>query len=140
MRPNVCANPPQIDGERTGKDTNGIFYSKYRDLYNSVPSDVDEVESFVKRNINNVGPDDFEVDGELINKTISMLKPNKNDCDKTVSTLVIHAPVAWMVRFGKLISWMIKHGHSAEEIILSTLVSLQKMTEESLVAVILIVE
>ena len=79
MRPNACAKPPQIDGKRTNKD---IFYSKYQDLYNSVPSDVSEVESFVKRNINNVDPDDFEVDGELINKAISMPKPYKNDGDK----------------------------------------------------------
>ena len=45
----------------TSKDIDGIFYSKYHDLYNSLPSDVNEVESFVKRNINNVEPDDFEV-------------------------------------------------------------------------------
>ena len=107
MRPSTCAKPPQIDGKRTSKDINGIFYSKYQDFYNSVPSDVSEVESFVKRNISNVDPDDFEVDGELINKAISMLKPNKNDGDKgLVSTLVIHAPAAWRVILGKLISCM----------------------------------
>ena len=104
MRPNACAKPPQIDGKRTRKDINGIFYFKYQDLYNSVPSDVNEVESFVKRNTNNVDPDDFEVDGELINKAISMLKPNKNDGDKgLVSALVTHAPAAWRVILGKLI-------------------------------------
>ena len=73
MRPNACAKPPQIDGKRTSKDINGIFYFKYQDLYNSVPSDVNEVESFVKRNTNNVDPDDFEVDGELINKARMMV-------------------------------------------------------------------
>ena len=83
-RPNACAKPPQIDGKRTSKNINGTFYSKYRDLYNSVPSDVSEAESLVKRNINNVDPDDFEVDGELIDKAISMLKPNKNDGDKSL--------------------------------------------------------
>ena len=82
MRPNAYAKPPQIDGKRTSKDINGIFYCKYQDLYNSVSSDVNEVESFVKRNINNVDPDDFEMDRELINKAISKLKPNKNDGDK----------------------------------------------------------
>ena len=58
MRPNACAKPPHIDGKHTRKDINGIFYSEYRDLYNSGPSDVNEVETFVKRNINNVEPDD----------------------------------------------------------------------------------
>ena len=28
MRPNTYAKPPQIDGKRTSKDINGIFYSK----------------------------------------------------------------------------------------------------------------
>ena len=127
MRPNACAKPPQIDGKRTSKDINGIFYSEYQYLYNSVPSDVNEVESFVKCNIDNVDPDDFEVDGELINEAISMLKPNKNGGDKgLVSTLVIHAPAAWRVILGKLISCMIKHGHYAEEILLSTILSSQK--------------
>ena len=119
--PTYVPKHPHIDGKRTSTDINCIFYSEYQDLYNSVPSDVNEVESFVKRNINNVDPDDFEVDGELINKAISMLKPNKYDGDKClVSTLVIHAPAAWRVILGKLISCMIKHGHYAEEILLPT--------------------
>ena len=127
MRPNACAKPPQIDGKHTSKDINGIFYSKYRNLYNSVPSDVNEVDIFVKRNINSGDPDDFEVDRELISKAISMLQPNKNDGDNgLVSTLVIHAAAAWRVVLGKLMSCMIKHGYYAEDFLLSTTVSLQK--------------
>ena len=77
MKPNVCAKPPQIDGKRTSNDINGIFYSKYQDLYNSVPSDVSEVGSFVKRNINNVDPGDFEVDGELLIKQSQCWSPTR---------------------------------------------------------------
>ena len=71
MRPNACAKPSQIDAKRTGKDIDGIFYSKYRDLYDYVPPDVIEIETY---NINSDYPADFEEDGELINKAIHTWK------------------------------------------------------------------
>ena len=64
----------------------------------------------------------------LILEDVYLIQMYKNNGDKgLVSTLVIHAPpAAWRVILGKLISCMIKHGHYAEEIILSRIVSLQK--------------
>ena len=53
----MCQTTPHW--RRTSKYINGVFSYNYRDLYNNVPLDVNEAETFVKRNINIVDPDEF---------------------------------------------------------------------------------
>ena len=55
MRPNVCAKLPHIEGVLAKIS---MVYSRLT-TYNSVPLDVNEAETFVKRNINIVDPDEF---------------------------------------------------------------------------------
>ena len=82
MRPDARTKFLQVDGKRASKDINGKFYSKCRDLYSSVPSDVNEVETLVKRNINSIVPDDFKVDGEFTNQ------PRQSQCCSPIRMMV----------------------------------------------------
>ena len=122
---------PQIDGCNSAPEINEVFHEKYKSLYNCAPSDLTSVYNHIAEGIENDCQDDFCVSLSVIDNVISRIKAEKSDGDAGLwSNLVIHAPAIWKSLLGELIGSMITHGHYAENILLSTILSLQKNAQK----------
>ena len=129
----ATSRAPHIDGNRSDSDINMVFMEKYKSLYNSVPSELSDIDLHVNDNIYTDSEADFTIDTVILKKAIDKLNLDKSDGDKGLwSNLVINAPDSWVSLLAKLISAMISHGHTADEILLSTISSLPKSTRANI--------
>ena len=118
---------PHIDGTTCSPDIARLFANKYKELYNSVPSDIYDIIQHVNQNIQHDSDSDFVISYDITEKAINKLKLNKSDGDKGLwSNLVINAPSCWKTLLSKLLGSMILYGHTADDILLSTISSLPK--------------
>ena len=118
---------PHIDGQRSHSDINDIFMNKYKSLYNSVPSDMNCILTCVNDNIHEDSDTDYVVDISVVEKALDKIKSDKSDGDKGLfSNLVINSPDCWKLLLSRLFSSMICHGHTPDELLVSTISSLPK--------------
>jgi hypothetical protein len=127
IRGHSNVSPPNIDGKVTSVDINNLFADKYRLLYNKVPSDLTAFKERVNALVHNDFACDFVVDKKLIDKALQQLKPEKGDGDKGLwSSLIKQSSYLWREHLAVLLSCMLIHGHYADELLNSTIVSLPK--------------
>ncbi len=118
------------------KDITELLTDKYSTLYNSVPSDDEELCSIKKKikeellqykdceNIINM----FEV-----RKAISILRDDKSDEDEELwSNHVIYAPESLSIHISMLLTGVITHGYNSIYLLTGTLVSIPKYTRENI--------
>ena len=118
---------PHIDGVTDPFDIASLFSNKYKDLYNSVPSNIADIIGHVNDNICLDKNTDFVISYDILEEAICKLKINKSDGDKGLwSNLVINAPLTWKMMLSNLLSSMILHGHTPDDILMSTISSLPK--------------
>jgi hypothetical protein len=133
IRGHSKVSPPNVDGKHSSDDINKIFNDKYMQLYNRLPGDLASVKCRVQSALHNDSQADFTVDACIIDKALQHLKPAKSDGDKGLwSSLIIQAPPSWRRKLAALLSSMLTHGHYADELLVSTIVSLPKDSQGNL--------
>ena len=95
------AIPPHVDGFHSYKDICKLFCTKYKHLYNSVPSVNSDIESRINHLIESNKKFEYvNIKLETVFKAIAKLKMNKHDGDKGLySNMVINAPELWVMYF-----------------------------------------
>ena len=101
--------------------------------------DLSELYTKVDKSVLSDPLDDYTLRLNVVNKTVSKLKAEKQDGNKGLwSNLVTNAPVFWKNMLKALIESMIIHSYYAQELLLSTLSSLPKTTLVTSVIAIII--
>ena len=130
MRGKMKLNPPHIDGQSCSKDICTIFHDKYKDLYNSVPSDNDALLNIMQDLqvcAASADPKDFVVEVNTVIDCIKSLKASKRDGDRGLwSDHLIRAPRIFIESICSLFSSMVNHGYTPKALLLSTLIPLIK--------------
>ena len=128
------AIPPHVDGNHNYKDICNLFFTKYKHLYNSVPSVNSDIESRIDKLIDcNKNNEYVDIKLETVLKAIAKLKPNKTDGDKGLySNMVINAPELWVMLLCEVINCMLLHGHNPTELLNVTLSSITKDPSEDI--------
>ena len=128
-----------IDGVTDRADIAQHFGNKYNSLYNSIPVDLSELYTKVDKSVLSDPLDDYTLCLNVVNKTVSKLKAEKQDGNKGLwSNLVTNTPIFWKNMLKALIESMIIHNYYAQELLLSTLSSLPKITLVTSVIAIII--
>ena len=127
IRGHSKVSPPNIDGKVQSVDINKLFADKYNQLYNRVPSDLTSITNRANALIQEDCASDFVIDLQVVDKALKQLKPAKSDGDKGLwSSLIKQASISWKQSLAVLLSTMLTHGHYADELLTSTIVSLPK--------------
>ena len=120
---------PSINGLQNSLDIANHFADKYRDLFNSVPSDnvaIDNMKSKIKCNITNSINYVPVVYSDVI-KAVNSLKHEKNDGDKGLtSNHLLYGSTLYFEVLTKLINACFVHGYQPDCLSLSTIVSIPK--------------
>ena len=126
--------PPHVDGFYKYDEICKLFYEKYKHLYNSVPCDIEVIESNINSLLySNVNNEYVSIDFYTVEQAIHKLKPRKGDGDKGfISNMLIHAPDLWVMLFCEVINCMIIHGHNPTELLNVTLSSINKDLNEDI--------
>ena len=120
-------------GEANGaKDISKLFLEKYRSLYNSVPTDENELNSLhdvIDSNIN----EQIYITPDIIRICIGKLKAGKDDGDIGFkSDYIINGTHRLYVLLSLLCNLMFYHGHTPADLLKSTIVSIPKDNKKSL--------
>jgi len=128
------AIPPHVDGFHSYKDICKLFCTKYKHLYNSVPSVNSDIESRINNLIeSNKKYEYVNIKLDTVFKAIAKLKMNKHDGDKGLySNMVINAPELWVMLLCEVINCMLLHGHNPTELLNATLSSITKDPSEDI--------
>ena len=127
IRGHSKVSPPNVDGKVEAVQINKLFSEKYNHIYNKVPSNLSAVRERVNASVHMDCAKDFVVDTQLVDKALRQLKPAKSDGDKGLwSSLIKYASHAWREHLCMMLSAMLVHGHYADELLTSTIVSLPK--------------
>jgi hypothetical protein len=123
-------DPPAIDGVRKYKDITELFKGKYSYLYNSNPSDqdnMDKIEEFITSQVPLSKHEDYVVSEEEVKEAVNMLKQGKSDGDKgLLSDHIINGPNILFTLIALLITTSRKHGHMPEEMLMASVASIPK--------------
>ncbi len=122
--------PPRINEATTSKEINDVFTHKYKDLYNSVPSDpviMTEINEILNDKIRAYEGRDHVITATEMKKAVSKLRSNKSDGSHGLwSNHLIYAPDDINVHLSILATAMVVHGFNPYDLLIGTLVSLPK--------------
>ena len=129
LKPHSKTVPPHIDGHTSNATICDNFAENYRTLFNSVPSDQQQmldIKAWIKSKVGGL-EHGAVIDFSHIKEAIKRLKTNKSDGDiGLVSNMVIHAPDSWLKMLAALITSMLNHGYYPEILRKATITSLVK--------------
>ena len=109
-----------------------MFLEKYRSLYNSVPTDENELNSLRDVIDSNI-TEQIYITPDIIRICISKLKAGKDDGDIGFkSDHIINGTYRLYVLLSLLYNWMFYHGHTPSDLLKSTIVSIPKDNKKSL--------
>ena len=122
---------PVIDSVATDAEISEVFAQKYSQLYNSVPSDRNEMlamENELDQLLANLAsPDDLKVGDFELSSAIKKLKAQKHDGMAHMwSNFVIWAPPCMRAHIRLLFSAMLSHGHFPPALNKATIISIPK--------------
>ena len=124
-----CNIAGSIDGITDKEDIASIFGGKYKALYNSVPYDIDElntIQSVIDERIDNCDKC-FVVSVEMMCKAVRYLKSGKSGGIEGIkSEHFIHAPHKFFVMLTSIINAMLVHGYSPESMLTGIMVPIPK--------------
>ncbi len=127
----------QVDDASDPEAIANVFANKFEDLYQSVPTDADElndISSMIKEHIVNedsIVQCDFSVDD--IDKAIKKLNRGKSDGDIGLySDHIIMCTYRFKVLLTKFINAMLVHGYNADNLLASVIASIPKCMRSSL--------
>ena len=136
FKPKKKMMPECIDGKRGSGNIAQLFATKYDTLYNSVPFDGNVMED-IKCCVNErIKEEKCTVDINVKNvvDAIPKLKAGKHDGDKgLVSDHLMHSSEAFQQLLCDFINISFSHGHMAESLATSTIVSIPKDFKGSLI-------
>ena len=119
-----------INGFTNAKDIANELSVKYRQLYNSVPSDkieMDNIEHHICNGTKECSTSDALVTYTEICKVVENLKREKSDGDRgLISNHLIYAGEEYHVQLSRLITSMLIHGHQPSAITGATIASIPK--------------
>ena len=118
-----------INGETDKDEIAQIFGDKYKDLFNSVlsdPQNISIVEDYIATVESNLHTDGV-IDETLVLKAIKRLKREKADGSKgLISDHVIYASNLFVKKLSELLTAVFIHGHQPTDVLLSTVSSIPK--------------
>ena len=129
MKPRNKVTPPHIDGSTDNEAICDIFASKYSGLFNSVPSDNNQMRDIKTRLTYQIRNSDSapHVTTDKVREATQRLKANKHDGDKgLVSDMIINAPDTWLSTLANMITSMLRHGYCPNILCKATITSLVK--------------
>ena len=114
------------------KDISKLFLEKYRSLYNSVPTDENELNSLRDVIDSNI-TEQIYITPDIIRICIGKLKAGKDDGDIGFkSDHIINGTHRLYVLLSLLFNLMFYHGHTPADLLKSTIVSIPKDNKKSL--------
>ena len=124
--------PPHMDDRIESKDIADLLTDKYSTLYNSVPSDKEELFSIKERiqdELVQYTDSEHIITVHEVRKTISRLHEDKSDGDGELwSNHIIYAPESLSIHISMLLTGVITHGYNPIDLLTGTLVSIPKDT------------
>ncbi len=123
--------PSRIDDAHSTEEIVNLFGEKYKTLFNSVPSDSDEL-SVLKARIRNsivtsAANNDHVVHCDEVQKAARKLKPGKADGDKGLySNHIKMGPVSLHKHISNILTGMFIHGTNVYDLLIATISSLPK--------------
>ena len=126
---NVVA--PVVDGVAADNEIAEVFAHKYSQLYNSVPSDTNdmrEIENELNEALENAASaTDFVVSASELDSAIKKLKSQKHDGNASMwSNFVIWSPSCMRVQIRLLFGAMLSHGHFPHMLNKAIIISIPK--------------
>ena len=125
-----------IDDCSDSNDIANIFSSKYMELYNSVPYDVDEMKKIESRIMDRIGDcsdDDYSISVRDVIDAVARLKHSKSDGSEGLfSDHFIYGTNRLFVILSLLYSLFLSHGFSPDSMILGTMIPIPKNKKKSL--------
>ena len=127
---NQVRYPTHIGNRTEDSDIASLFASKYKDLYNSVPSDGNALDA-LKENVNNgIGQrciSEMFIDDFHISRALKHIQNNKADSEYTLfSNHILYASPLLHGYLKNLYNGMIIHGHTPTCITKSNIISIPK--------------
>ena len=122
--------PCKVDGVVGDKNISEVFSEKYKNLYNSVPYDDDEMDS-IRTEINlrllTDNKCSYKISIEDVTKSVNRLKLGKSDGEEGLnSDHIVHGPHLLYVLLTSVINCMLVHGVTPESMIIGTMVPIPK--------------
>ena len=131
---NFCS--VSVDGKNTPEEITDLFYEKYNDLYHKVPTNPVDLDNLKKQIESNLISDDNVyncfIDIDMVEKAFASLKCNKTDGDSINTNLLQNSSHTFKSVIVLLFNSMLVHGFTANDLLLSTLVSIPKNLRASL--------
>ena len=141
VRSSSCSTPSQIDGAILENNISKLFSSKYKELYNVVSFDDEEMKSLISnveedvcnKCCNNLCGGIHSVSTNDIHRAIAKLKYDKQDGNSGFSTShLIYGGEKLLVFIALLFSSMLIHGYTPKGMLLSVIIPIPKDTRKSL--------
>lgn len=125
-----------IDGVSETNEIVDIFFTKFKQLYNSVPCEEEQVKEISKK-IEAEIPNDFKrllenndccLSVPLLSKTVEKLKKGKHDGHTgLLSDCILHGPHLLNVFLSLLFSAMLIHGYAPNDMLIGTMTPIPKL-------------
>ena len=124
------AAPDSIEGHMDELEVANLFAEKYRQLFNSNPSDPDDVRGIrdkIETLLHEEHGVDYEMNVQDLNKALRLLNSQKSDGFKgTYSEHFIYASQKYNVVLSMMINCMLTHGYSPDDLLIGALVPIPK--------------
>ncbi len=134
----ICRNiPTTVDNACCPNDIAELFVSKYENLFNSVPTndtELEEISQIVKSGLSESNCAPVNISPDIICKCIAKLKAGKSDGNQCFdSDHLLNGTAKLFNLLSLLFNVMIlSHGHTANDLLYSTIVSIPKNLRASL--------
>lgn len=128
--------PPLMDGMSSDNDIAMRMSEKYRQLYNSIPSNPEQLKDIndrIEKRIKDSDVRDCFVSLMNVQDAIKKLKPEKGDGDQGFSSSHLKlSSVLFRARLASLFTAMWIHGHQPNALLNASIISIPKDTSKSL--------
>ena len=122
--------PPVIDGMHDKEDIANHMSTKYKQLYNSVPSDADQlrrISQTIESEMNKVPKDAFFISLGDVEGALKKLKPMKGDGDAGFSSShLLYSSMLYRSQVAALFTAMTVHGHQPSALLNASIISIPK--------------
>ena len=125
-----------IDGLTNNGDIAELFAEKYKQIYNSVPSNdtnMQTIDDYIMSDIKNCSYEEAVVSTDDVINAIKLLKLDKSDGEKGYfSNHLIYAGNQYFEQLAGLLTTMLSHGYQPEVLCVATIISIPKDYQGSL--------
>ncbi len=122
--------PPHVDGETESKGIAQVFSEKYQKLYNSVPSDMDELKAIkekIRIDLQRYHSNEHVITVNEMKEAILMLQDDKSEGDGVLwSNHITYALASLSVHLSMFLTGIIIHGYNPYDLLMGTIISLPK--------------